>query len=119
MDEGPLRVTVVWCVGPRKAIEVPLELSAGTTVEAALKAALSLPVSSGAGWTVASISAAEVGVWGRAVDAATVLKQGDRLECYRTLLVDPKLARRERFAKQGARGTGLFASRRPQAKQGY
>ena len=29
------------------------------------------------------------------------------------------LARRERFAKQGARRAGLFARRRPQSKQGY
>jgi hypothetical protein len=33
--------------------------------------------------------------------------------------VDPKVARRERFKKQGARGTGLFAKRRKGGKAGY
>jgi len=47
------------------------------------------------------------------------LRAGDRLEIYRPLRVDPKVARRERFAKQGARTTGLFARQRPGAKTGY
>ncbi|HYP70717.1 MAG TPA: RnfH family protein, partial [Variovorax sp.] len=47
------------------------------------------------------------------------LKDGDRLELCRDLVVDPKVARRERFARQGARGTGLFAKRRTGAKAGY
>jgi hypothetical protein len=41
------------------------------------------------------------------------------VELYRPLLVDPKVARRERFRRQGARNTGLFAQRRPGAKPGY
>ncbi|EXU78428.1 hypothetical protein AX13_16930, partial [Comamonas aquatica DA1877] len=40
-------------------------------------------------------------------------------ELYQPLKVDPKVARRERFAQQGARGAGLFASRRPNSKSGY
>jgi hypothetical protein len=38
---------------------------------------------------------------------------------YRALKVDPKVARRERFARQGARTTGLFARQRPGGKSGY
>jgi putative ubiquitin-RnfH superfamily antitoxin RatB of RatAB toxin-antitoxin module len=48
-----------------------------------------------------------------------LLKEGDRVEWLRGLRVDPKVARRERFQKQGSRAAGLFASRRPGAKQGY
>lgn len=48
-----------------------------------------------------------------------VLHQDDRLELCRGLRVDPKVARRERFAQQGARTTGLFAKRRPGAGAGY
>jgi putative ubiquitin-RnfH superfamily antitoxin RatB of RatAB toxin-antitoxin module len=59
------------------------------------------------------------GVWGRLVRGDHVLQAGDRLEIYRPLLVDPKVARRERFTKQGARATGLFAKKRPGAKAGY
>ena len=63
--------------------------------------------------------ALQPGVWGRAVNWDGGLKDGDRLELCRGLLVDPKVARRERFARQGARGTGLFARRRAGAKAGY
>ena len=59
------------------------------------------------------------GIWGRVVEKTTVLQHQDRVEVYRALKVDPKVARRERFAKQGARTTGLFASKRPGAKAGY
>ena len=58
-------------------------------------------------------------VWGRKVESEHRLRDGDRLEVCRPLRVDPKVARRERFVAQGARGSGLFASRRPGAKAGY
>jgi putative ubiquitin-RnfH superfamily antitoxin RatB of RatAB toxin-antitoxin module len=48
-----------------------------------------------------------------------VLQEGDRLELYRSLQVDPKVSRRERFQKQGTRAPGLFATRRKGAKPGY
>lgn len=59
------------------------------------------------------------GVWGRPVEWNRVLGEGDRLELCRTLSVDPKVARRERFRRQGARATGLFARRREGGKAGY
>jgi putative ubiquitin-RnfH superfamily antitoxin RatB of RatAB toxin-antitoxin module len=60
-----------------------------------------------------------VGVWGRRATPGQLLREGDRVEVCRPLLVDPKVARRERFQRQGARATGLFARRRPGGKQGY
>ena len=51
------------------------------------------------------------------LDAA--IRHLDRVEVYRPLKVDPKVARRERFARQGARTTGLFARQRPGGKSGY
>lgn len=59
------------------------------------------------------------GIWGRVVAPQQVLRAGDRLELYRPLTVDPKVARRERFARQGARTTGLFMRQRPGSKAGY
>jgi putative ubiquitin-RnfH superfamily antitoxin RatB of RatAB toxin-antitoxin module len=50
-----------------------------------------------------------VGVWGRVVPVVQELRDGDRVEIYRSLTVDPKVARRERFVQQGRRGAGLFA----------
>jgi putative ubiquitin-RnfH superfamily antitoxin RatB of RatAB toxin-antitoxin module len=38
----------------------------------------------------------EVGVWSRVASAATVLREGDRVELYRALKADPKDARRAR-----------------------
>jgi len=39
------------------------------------------------------------GIWGRACEPATVLRERDRVEIYRPLLVDPKEARRQRYKR--------------------
>ena len=115
-DEVPLlRVVLVACAAPRQTQQWSLTLPQGATVADALKAcgqgaALSDGCGEGRGRT---------GVWGRSAGPETVLQDLDRVELYRPLKVDPKVARRERFAKQGARSTGLFASKRPGAKAGY
>ena len=111
----PLRVVLVACTAPRQTQQWQLSLPQGATVADALKAcgqgaALSIGCEEGRGL---------IGVWGRSVAPETVLRDLDRVELYRPLKVDPKVARRERFAKQGARSTGLFASKRPGAKAGY
>jgi uncharacterized protein len=121
-----MHITVMVCVGPRQVLEHALQLPHGASVQDALRDAASrgwLPrpedVQAGgqAGPTVQELPA--VGVWGRTVDMATLLKNDDRLEVYRPLQVDPKVARRERFARQGARSAGLFARQRPGGKAGY
>ncbi|RYF34167.1 MAG: RnfH family protein [Comamonadaceae bacterium] len=101
-----LQVTVVQSPGPREVREWSIELPAGSTVADALRAC-GLAID------------ADPGVWGRRADGAQLLRDRDRVELYRPLLVDPKVARRERFRRQGARAAGLFAQRRPGAKQGY
>jgi putative ubiquitin-RnfH superfamily antitoxin RatB of RatAB toxin-antitoxin module len=60
-----------------------------------------------------------VGVWGRKAELDQLLRAQDRVEIYRPLRVDPKVARRERFAKQGSRSAGLFDKKRAGAKAGY
>lgn len=111
----PLTVVLVACTAPRQTQQWPLSLPQGATVADALEAcgqgaALSMGGEEGR-WLV--------GVWGRPAAPETVLQDLDRVELYRPLKVDPKVARRERFAQQGARTTGLFASKRPGAKAGY
>ena len=59
------------------------------------------------------------GIWGRLAPPSHPLKSGDRLEIYRSLQVDPKLARKQRFKRQGKGRTGLFARRRIGAVAGY
>jgi len=61
----------------------------------------------------------QTAVWSKPVERTQTLKDGDRLEVLRPLRVDPKVARRERFQKQGAKTAGLFAKRRAGAKPGY
>ena len=100
MDEQ-ISVVVVTSPGLRQTREWALELSAGSTVADALKAC---------GLDVHDTQYA-CGIWGRAVALDALLCNGDRVEWCRPLRVDPKEARRERFARQGARATGLFARR--------
>ncbi|MGS5087144.1 RnfH family protein [Hydrogenophaga sp. A37] len=107
-------IALVFSPAAREVHEMHLTVPEGTT----LKEALHL-----AGWLerFPAIKQAplEVGIWGRKASASTLLRQGDRVEMYRELRVDPKVARRERFVGQGSRGAGLFAQRRPGSKAGY
>lgn len=112
-----LQVTVIVCVAPRETQEWDLELPPGATVADALHACGAFGAPSGSVNEVDDLPA--VGVWGRAVGLKTRLQNLDRVEVYRQLTVDPKVARRERFARQGARATGLFARQRPGGKSGY
>jgi putative ubiquitin-RnfH superfamily antitoxin RatB of RatAB toxin-antitoxin module len=109
-----LRVNVFCSPAPREVLEWAVELPEGASVRDAVLAS---------GWPSAcagqDLSALQVGVWGRRCGLDQPVREGDRVEVYRPLLVDPKVARRERFRKQGARAAGLFASRRPGAKPGY
>lgn len=106
------RVTITYSPRPRQVLEWVLEVPAGASVRDAILAS---------GWSEAcpGLDPQDVGIWGRRCPPAQLVREGDRVEIYRGLLVDPKVARRERFTKQGARAAGLFAKRRPGAKPGY
>jgi len=112
-----LRVTVCWSPAPREVLEWPLELPAGATVADAVRAS-GFAAAAGAAGAAAPVEG-ELGIWGRRCGAQQPVREGDRIEIYRALRVDPKVARRERFRKQGARAAGLFSQRRPGAKPGY
>ena len=43
-----------------------------------------------------AIDSLEIGVWGRPVDHNTILRDGDRVEIYRPLVMDPREARLKR-----------------------
>lgn len=116
MVDAPARVCVVvwWSPAPRQVWEKAVQLHVGATVADAVQASGVLN-----DFPAIDLSLAGVGVWGRKARAAQLLRDGDRVEIYRPLRVDPKVARRERFSQQGARGAGLFARRRAGAKAGY
>jgi len=106
-------VTLTWSPGPRQIHEESLRLPSGCTAQQALRASEfhRLGGAPPPSWVL--------GIWGRKVSGSRVLRDGDRLELYRPLRVDPKVARRARFEAQGARLAGLFARRRAGAKAGY
>ncbi|MCW5237230.1 RnfH family protein [Verminephrobacter eiseniae] len=109
-----MQVTVVLCVAPRQTQEWTLELPIGATLDDAIRA--SGAARQGASGTAPRDDAggrpASLGIWGQTVGPDAPLQHLDRIEIYRPLKVDPKLARRQRFARQGARTAGLFARQR-------
>lgn len=112
--EPRIIVTVVLASGPRTVQTCRLDLAQGSTASMAVRqSGLLQPLPQ------ENIDALALGIWGRKVAGSHVLHAGDRLELTRPLTVDPKVARRERFAKQGAKSAGLFAKRRAGAKAGY
>ncbi len=107
-----VRVTVAWSPRPRVVEEVAVVLAHGATVADAIAA-------SGLEQRYPGLQAKGVGIWYRQVRPDRAVQDGDRVELYRPLVVEPMAARRARFEAQGARGAGLFARRRPGGKAGY
>jgi uncharacterized protein len=108
------QVSVVLSTGPRRIQLVMLDWAQGLTAAQAVRASRLLePLPQ------ADIDVLALGVWGRKAASSLLLQAGDRVELTRPLKVDPKVARRERFVKQGAKAAGLFAKRRLGAKAGY
>ena len=68
--------------------------------------------------SAADLNEAAVGVWGRPATLVQRLHGLDRVEIYRPLKVDPKVARRARFVTQGVKKAGLFANKRGGDKAG-
>ncbi|MES2424819.1 MAG: RnfH family protein [Pseudomonadota bacterium] len=115
-DSGPLSfsITLVYSPAPREVFEQQLQMPVGATVQQVLDTS-----ELATRYPALDSHTAEVGIWGRLVDRAQTVQDQDRVEIYRALKVDPKVARRERFVQQGSRSAGLFARKRPGAKSGY
>jgi uncharacterized protein len=87
-----LQVTLVYSPAPRQVKHHELQVTKGTTVAQAIE-------QSGLLKEFPEINlrdhvAFAVGIWGRKTTPNHVLRDSDRLEIYRPLLVDPKVARR-------------------------
>ncbi len=111
LNSNTISITLAYSAAPREVVEKELVLPLKSTVQDALN------LTNLAEFTTDSDY--QLGIWGKKTTLSHVLKDQDRLELYRSLKVDPKVARRERFQKQGARTTGLFAKTRTGGKAGY
>jgi hypothetical protein len=90
---GPgIEVTVVFAL-PDGTTDIALRLPAGATLADALeRSGLAIRHPN------LDLSRAAVGIFGKRSDRATALADGDRVEVYRPLIVDPKKARRTRVS---------------------
>ncbi len=113
-DSLRLKVTLVYSPAPRQVREWVLELAVGATVAQALGCCSIFEE-----FQDLQKIRLLVGIWGLKTRLDHPLNDRDRIEVYRALRVDPKVARRERFNHQGAKSAGLFAKTRPGAKAGY
>ncbi len=86
-----MRVEVVYCPRPGVTDLVALDLPEGATLADAVRAS-DLVERHGLAWETLS-----AGIWGRVKEPATPLRERDRVELYRPLVVDPKEARRQRY----------------------
>jgi putative ubiquitin-RnfH superfamily antitoxin RatB of RatAB toxin-antitoxin module len=89
-----IRVEVIYAL-PDRSWSAALELPSGAIASEAV--ARSQFVISIPGFDAATLSYA---IFGRAISATTVLRDGDRLELLRPLIADPKQARRRRAARR-------------------
>ena len=114
-----IAITICFSPAPRTVCELTLQLAAGSTLSQAVALAVQQP-GWPQGWDEQQChNTLSPSLWGRKTGWNTALREGDRVELCRDLRVDPKVARRERFSKQGARRAGLFAKKRPGAAAGY
>jgi len=95
---GALRVEVVYAAAPHDVRSVALELDDGALLRDAVRASGVL-----SGLDAAAADALQAGIWGRAAALDARLRDGDRVELTRGLLVDPKEARRQRYQRDAVR----------------
>ena len=90
MKNALIHVTVAYAT-PEQQVEIPLEIEAHSNVSMIIK-------KSGILDQCADIPfpAIDVGVYGRRVRLDALVSNGDRIEIYRPLVVDPMEARRQR-----------------------
>ena len=103
----PITVTVAYSAAARQMDVVELTLTTGATVATAI---------SQSGLMVRhkdiNLNVQKIGVWGHLCEAEQVLRDFDRVEIYRALLVDPKEARRLRYQRDRTAPTKTSSRRR-------
>ena len=89
-----LEIEIVYGLVDRQVLK-SMTVAEGTTIrEAALQSGLEVE------FPELDLQQAPLGIFGKAVKDKTVLRDGDRIEVYRPLLIDPKEARRKRAGQE-------------------
>ena len=109
-----MKILLIYSLEPRQTCEWTLDIPNGCTVDLALAQCPEFQKIEALHQGILLL-----GVWGKQVARDQLLYENDRLEIYRQLRVDPKVARRERFSRQGVKSAGLFSTKRAGAKAGY
>lgn len=90
---GRVRVEVVYCPRGAPADATVLEMPPGATL------AQALAESGVCARHRLDPARLDAGIWGRPAASDAPLREGDRVEVYRALVVDPKQARRLRYRR--------------------
>jgi uncharacterized protein len=90
------RVELVWSPAAGDVQQRWLEVEEGATLESTLRGCADFMASQSQ-----PLDQLRLGIWGRLRPLQTPLRERDRIEVYRPLTVDPKEARRLRYAKRG------------------
>lgn len=98
-----IRVELVWSPAAGDVQHRWLTVEEGATIESALRGCADFGQ---------PLDQLRIGIWGRVRPLDTPLRDRDRIEVYRPLTVDPKEARRLRYAKRGER---IVSRHRPKA----
>lgn len=89
-----LEIEIVYGLADRQVLK-NMTVAEGTTVrEAAQQSGLEVE------FPELDLQQAPLGIFGKVVKSETVLRDGDRIEVYRPLLIDPKEARRKRAGQE-------------------
>jgi putative ubiquitin-RnfH superfamily antitoxin RatB of RatAB toxin-antitoxin module len=94
MDEKTIKVELIY-IEPKSQNSLKLELVEGTNIEQAIHFSGLLER-----FPEIDLSVNKVGIYSKIQKLDTVLQSNDRIEIYRSLLADPKEARRQRAKKK-------------------
>lgn len=100
-----MRVEVVYALPDEQKV-ISLEVPEGTTVQAAIELSGILSL-----YSEIDLTQQPVGIFSQVTDLETSLKEADRVEIYRKLLLDPMEARRRRAKKQRSRASSKHSDR--------
>lgn len=94
MDNSPITVELIYALPDQQNL-ISLTVERGTTVKQAIDKSGILTQ-----YPEIAIHQAKVGIFSKAISLDTILREGDRIEIYRPLKIDPKQARRKKAANK-------------------